>query len=202
MERTREAALPVGARPRLPPTERRALIVAAAAEAFADSGYEGTTLEAIARAAGVTKPILYRHFDSKKDLYLALLRRHRDDLPSFLEIAQPAESADPQVRVILDGWFEYAQRNSHGWRMLFRDRGGDAEIAALRREVEERARGVLVSWLGSQPQARIPRSELEPTAEIIRAGLAGLVLWWIDHPQVPRRRLVAAAERLLTPVLG
>jgi len=188
-------------RTRLAPDERRALIVDAAARAFAEQGYDGATLEAIAAAAGVTKPVLYRHFSSKKDMYMALLRRHRDDLPTFLE---PGASAgpEPDLNAILDRWFAYARRNSHGWRMLFRDRGGDAEVIALRSEVEARAREVLVVWLGSRPGPGIPATELEPTAEMVRAGLAGLVLWWIDHPDTPREDLVAAAERLLGPVVS
>jgi AcrR family transcriptional regulator len=75
---------------RLPPGERRALIVDAAGRLFGERGYEGTRLEDVAAAAGVTKPILYRHFADKAALYLALLERHRDDLGSFAA-AVPAE---------------------------------------------------------------------------------------------------------------
>jgi AcrR family transcriptional regulator len=184
---------------RLPAEERRALIAAAAAARFAESGYDATTLDEIAAAAGVTKPILYRHFGSKKELYRALLARHRDDLPSFLTAAAEA-GPEPTIEAILDDWLAYARRNSHGWRMLFRDRGGDAEIAALREETMRRAREVLVAWLASRPAPRVPAAELEPTAEIIRAGLAGLVLWWIDRPDVPREHLVAAASRIVGPL--
>ena len=183
----------------MPAGERRALIAAAAAERFAERGYDATTLDEIAAAAGVTKPILYRHFGSKPELYMALLARHRDDLPTFLSAAAEA-GPQPTVEAILDNWLAYARRNSHGWRMLFRDRGGDAEIAALREETMRRAREVLVAWLGSRPDSVVPAEELEPTAEIIRAGLAGLVLWWIDHPDVPREHLVAAASRIVAPL--
>ncbi len=175
------------------------MIAAAAAAAFAEAGYDATTLDDIAIDAGVTKPILYRHFGSKKELYLALLEQHREDLPSFLDAAAAA-GPEPTVAAILDNWLAYAQRNAHGWRMLFRDRGGDVEIAAFRTATMDRARQVLVAWLGSLPGSPIPPEQLEPTAEIIRSGLAGLVLWWIDHPEVPRAELVAAAERLLAPL--
>lgn len=186
----------MAARTRLPAAERRALIEAAAAAAFAEGGYDGTTLDDVAARAGVTKPILYRHFGSKKDLYMTLLRRHRDDLPGFLA----EDGGPPRLDRVLEGWFDYVRRNSHGWRMLFRDRGGDAEIAAMRTEVQARAREVLVTWLGAVASPPIPPAQLEPTAEIVRAGLAGLVLWWIDHPDVPRDDLVAAAVRLIAPL--
>ena len=177
--------------------ERRSLIVSAAAERFAEAGYDGATLDEIAARAGVTKPVLYRHFGSKRDLYLALLRKHRDDLPGFLD---GAGDGSPDLAAILGGWFAYARANSHGWRMLFRDRGGDAEIEAFRREVQQRARDVLAGWLAVAADPPIPSAQLEPTAEVIRAGLAGLVLWWVDHPEVEREDLVAATLRLLAPI--
>ena len=190
----------VAPKTRMPAEERRALIAAAAAERFAARGYDATTLDEIAAAAGVTKPILYRHFGSKQELYMALLARHRDDLPTFLTAAADA-GPEPTVEAILDNWLAYARRNSHGWRMLFRDRGGGAEVVALREETMIRAREVLVAWLASRPSPVVPAEALEPTAEIIRAGLAGLVLWWIDHPDVPREHLVAAASRIVSPLI-
>ena len=70
-------------RRRLAPEQRRRLIVEAAGRLFGERGYDGTRLDAVAAAAGVTKPVLYRHFADKTALYLALLERHREDLGSF-----------------------------------------------------------------------------------------------------------------------
>ena len=58
---------------RMPAVERRRVIVEAAIRAFTTGSYRGTTTAEIARAAGVSEPILYRHFVSKRDLYLAAL---------------------------------------------------------------------------------------------------------------------------------
>jgi AcrR family transcriptional regulator len=55
--------------------ERHAAILHAAAAAFARSGYAATSMEDVAEASGVTKVIVYRHFDSKEDLYRAILQR-------------------------------------------------------------------------------------------------------------------------------
>jgi TetR/AcrR family transcriptional regulator len=60
-------------RPRLPAAERRVALLDTACAAFARSGYRGATTAEIAREAGVTEPILYRHFGSKRGLYLACL---------------------------------------------------------------------------------------------------------------------------------
>ena len=61
------------ARPRMAADERRQCVVAAACRVFAKSSYSGATTAEIARECGVTEPVLYRHFSSKRDLYLASL---------------------------------------------------------------------------------------------------------------------------------
>ena len=58
---------------RLPAAERRAAIVAAALEVFGNGSYARATTAEIARAAGVSEPIIYRHFPSKKELWFASL---------------------------------------------------------------------------------------------------------------------------------
>jgi AcrR family transcriptional regulator len=60
-------------RSRLPAAERRASVLDCACRAFSRGSYRATTTAEIAREAGVTEPILYRHFESKRDLYLACL---------------------------------------------------------------------------------------------------------------------------------
>jgi TetR/AcrR family transcriptional regulator len=89
-----EAAARRGARPRLAAAERRADLLSCACRVFADGSYRGTTTAEIAREAGVTEPILYRHFDSKRDLYLACLRDAWERLHALWERAL-AEEPDP-----------------------------------------------------------------------------------------------------------
>jgi AcrR family transcriptional regulator len=58
---------------RMPAAERRQKLVETAIRVFSEGSYRGTTTAEIARAAGISEPILYRHFASKRDLYLAAL---------------------------------------------------------------------------------------------------------------------------------
>jgi AcrR family transcriptional regulator len=177
---------------RIAPDARRELIEGAAARLFAERGYGGTTLDEIASAAHVTKPMVYRHFESKKALYLALLERHRDDMPRFF---QPED-----MRSVLEGWFAYVEERPHGWKMLFRDTTGDAEIQAYRLEVQATARGIIAAMIEARADPPLPREEVEPLAELLRTGLAGLALWWIENPGVERSVLVAVAGRVLADV--
>ncbi|HEV3378123.1 MAG TPA: TetR/AcrR family transcriptional regulator, partial [Thermoleophilaceae bacterium] len=182
--RTQAALQPPGAaegrpvRRRIPAPERRALILHEAGRLFARHGYAGTRLEDIAAAAHVTKPIVYRHFESKKALYVALLVKHRDDLPTFVEGGQ-------LLSAILEYWLTYVRENSHAWVMIFRDPSGDDDIRGLRRDVNLRARQVLASFIAERAGDSVPADQVEPTAELLSSGLAGLALWWIDHPDTP-----------------
>src|SRR5436190_17396114 len=106
-------------RRRLPVAERRELITEAAGRLFGERGYDGTRLDEIAAAAGVTKPILYRHFDSKRDLYLALLARHQQDLPTFLDAIPDVGSPRERLRAVLEAWLTYVEEHAYAWRMLF-----------------------------------------------------------------------------------
>jgi AcrR family transcriptional regulator len=184
---------------RIPAEERRALILLSAGRAFARDGYAGARIEDIAAAAHVTKPIVYRHFASKKALYMALLEKHEADLPGFIEAIDPdALPLDELVRAILEHWFDYVRENRHAWFMLFRDRSGDEEIQALRQHVNLRAREVIAAFISEFAGGRIPADQIEPTAEAITNGLAGLALWWIDNPEVPKEVPVEVGTRVVT----
>ncbi|MFZ9232409.1 MAG: TetR/AcrR family transcriptional regulator, partial [Ilumatobacteraceae bacterium] len=58
---------------RLPAAERREQLLSVAMDVFAREGYHQTSMNDVAEAAGITKPVLYQHFSSKRELYLALI---------------------------------------------------------------------------------------------------------------------------------
>jgi len=189
-------------RRRLPLAERRELITEAAGRLFGERGYDGTRLDDIAAAAGVTKPVLYRHFDSKRDLYLALLARHGDDLPTFVGVMPDGGTLGERLRAVLEDWLEYVETHSYAWQMLFRDTGGGPDVRAFRREVHARAREVLAGIIRALEDARIPPEEIEPLAELMSMGMAALVLWWMDNPGTSRATLVDAMTRVWTGLLS
>jgi TetR/AcrR family transcriptional regulator len=86
------------ARIRLTATERRASVVETACRIFAKSSYRGSTTAQIARATGVTEPVLYRHFASKRELYLACLDAAWERLRQLWQQALERES-DPELWV-------------------------------------------------------------------------------------------------------
>jgi AcrR family transcriptional regulator len=188
-------------RRRLPTAERRALLVEAAGRLFGERGYDATRLEDVAAAAGVTKPVLYRHFDDKQALYLALLQRHRDDLSSFAAILPAHGTAAQRVRAVLDVWLAYVEAHGYAWRMLFRDTGGGPAVQAFRVEVHAAARAVLAGMIETLSEGEIPPREREPLAELMSMGMASLVLWSMEQPAVSREALLDAMTRAWTGLL-
>ena len=88
-------------RRRLPPAERRASILEAALPCFAQRGYMGAGTRDLARAAGVTEPILYRHFGGKADLFGAVLERAADRLAELVTDATAGQaSADARLAAL------------------------------------------------------------------------------------------------------
>jgi AcrR family transcriptional regulator len=183
------------ARRRLPPEQRRLLIVEAAGRLFGERGYEATTLDEVAAAAGVTKPVLYRHFDNKTALYLALLERHREDLGSFAAAVPATGPLEQRLRTVVDVWLTYVETHAYAWKMLFRDTGGGPEIQAYRLGVHERARAVLAELIRALAERPIPEREREPLAELLSMGMASLVLWWMDDPAASREAIAGAITR-------
>jgi AcrR family transcriptional regulator len=188
-------------RRRLAPADRRVLIIEAAGRLFGERGYDGTRLDDVAAAAGVTKPVLYRHFDNKTALYLALLDRHRADLGSFAGAIPASGTLEQRLRAVLDVWLDYVETHSYAWKMLFRDTGGGVEVAAVRRDVHAQARATLVAMIRALSTTRIPRRELEPLAEMLSMGMAALVLWWIEDAAASREAVADAITRVWVGLL-
>lgn len=186
---------------RLVAEDRRTSIETAAAQLFSAHGYDGTTLDDIAAASGVTKPIVYRHFDSKKALYLVLLSKHRDELPRFFDRAPSNLPLRERFQAVLEDWFAYVREHGYAWSMLFGDSTGDEEIAAYREEVKDRARAVLAMFIGAQREVPIPESEVEPLAEFMRSGGVGLALYAIRNPDVSHEVLVGVGMRIFDGLL-
>jgi AcrR family transcriptional regulator len=178
---------------------RREVIEQAAAQVFAERGYHGASIDEIARRSGVSAPVVYDHFDSKLDLHRRLLERTRDELLAmWREQLDGDEPAAVRIPRALDAWARYVEAHPYAPRMFFHETTGDPEIQAIHDEVTAGGRAVLGAILGGEPGSEniagaADERSLEMAAEVIRAGLTGLAIWWSEHPDVPREQIVATA---------
>jgi AcrR family transcriptional regulator len=190
-------------RRRLSAGARRELIEAAAADVFAERGYRGASIEQIARRAGVSPPVLYDHFASKLDLYRRLLERHYAGLREVWRTTFAGEGP-PAARIAqsFDAWFAYIETHPFAGRLLFRPPSGDAGAEAVYAEVTGASSAAIMPLFAAEPGAEglagaLDQAGMEMAWVVLRGVLQGLALWWADHPEVPRERVVATAVNAL-----
>ncbi|MEY2450183.1 MAG: hypothetical protein QOH79_3659 [Acidimicrobiaceae bacterium] len=123
---------------RLPAPRRRRQLLAVALRVFAERGYHPTSMNDLAEAAGVTKPVLYQHFRSKRALYLELLEDVGEQLRDAIDKAT-TEAGTPreQVQAGFQAYFEFVAQQQLAFQLLF---GGgarrDEQFADAVRSVE------------------------------------------------------------------
>ena len=168
--------------------ERREQIVAAATRAFARSGFAATSLDDIAAEAGVSRVILYRHFESKTELYQAVLERARSRLAA--EVGTGAYTPDAVAALL-----RAAAEEPDGFRLLFEHAAREPEFRAWADEFRATAVDVayrqIVEFVPEPVWARWA-SQLAPAITI------DAVIAWLDAGQPDPD---GAADRILR-VLG
>src|ERR1700704_1466636 len=120
----------------LGPERRRPLVLDAAFELFLEHGYDGTSMEAVARAAGVTKPVVYDCFASKEELFTALLRREETRVLGQIAGALPrrADGGDAELVLgdALTAFLRAVADSPQAYWVIFLGEGG-ANAAVARR---------------------------------------------------------------------
>jgi AcrR family transcriptional regulator len=176
---------------RLPRAVRREQILAAATQAFARSGFAATSLDDIAVQAGITRVILYRHFDSKTDLYQAVLDRMCARLDAHVQ-----EPVGGFTDASIDGLLEAAVESPAGFRLLFqhalREPDFKERIEKFRADVSAAAYQQ-VSVIVADPALARWAAQLAPAVAI------EAIIAWLDAGQPDPAR---AAGRVRQAVMG
>jgi AcrR family transcriptional regulator len=141
---------------RLSAPARREQLLGVAVEVFARQGYHGTSMNDVADAAGVTKPVLYQHFDSKRDLYLALLEEAGRHL---LVTIQAATSVLPdgkaQTEAGFRAYFQWVHDDHDAFLLLFgsgarRDEEFAAAVSAVTDAVADAIAPLITADIGPE----------------------------------------------------
>jgi AcrR family transcriptional regulator len=166
---------------RLRAADRRAQLLRVARRLFARDGYRGASMEAIAEAAGVTKPVLYQHFSSKRALYSALVASELGRLTEELEAAfSQAGGNDERLRRGFGAYLDFVDRHEDAFRLLFTEALGlDADfqdqVAQFRRWVAGRVATIIAAEAGlAEARARALAAAIVGMAE-------GATSWWLDE---------------------
>jgi AcrR family transcriptional regulator len=188
---------------RLKPEQRRALIVAAAASEFGHRGARDARMEDIARAAGVTKAVVYDHFPSKEKLHAEVLRRASDDLVTHVtEAVLHEETPRDRFHAALRATFEIVARRPDIRALLVGQTGPEDTVhrAAIRAHRSAR-RAIATLYLmnplflrGRRDRAR----RAEQVAQASMGAIASLVALGIEQ-KLPPDELADLAIAVLDP---
>src|SRR5690606_20246561 len=194
-ERMTSETPPGSGRPvRLPRMARRAQLLAAAQEVFVAQGYHAAAMDDIADRAGVSKPVLYQHFPSKLELYLALLDLHCQEMVAKTRAAMAATSDNKErVQRAMRAYFDIIDHKSEAFRLVFES---DLRNEPAARERVDRAERESIEAVADTIMADTGVSRSR--AELLAAGLVGVAhtaarFWLAAGRQVPKEE----AEALL-----
>lgn len=179
--------------------DRRAQLLAAADRVVQRDG-SAASMNVIAAEAGITKPILYRHFGDKGGLYRALAERHIDTLLARLREALLTRGGlRARTQATVDAYLASVEERPQVYRFLI-ERAAVEEpgvrgqvVGFVRRFGDELAAGI-----ANEPEL----AGVDPQRAVVWAhATAGMVQgvgdWWLDHPEVPRAAVVDEVVALL-----
>jgi AcrR family transcriptional regulator len=162
---------------RLTRTERKRQLLGHAKQLFVTLGYHNTTTEKIATAAGVTEPVLYKHFESKKTLFLEVLQEIREaTLTRWQE--GTSELGDPlaKLHAVADLYLGSTRAHAVEFRIMHRTlvECDDEEILTLLRGFYQDSEAFLAQIIAEGQQTGVFRRSLDPRVgawELIRTAL-------------------------------
>jgi AcrR family transcriptional regulator len=164
----------------LGPERRRPEVLDAALELFLEGGYQGTSMEAVARAAGVTKPVVYACFDSKDQLFRSLLAREEERILAEIQAAfEGIDLSDPESTLIegYTGFLRAVAASPDVYRLIFLGEGGGNMAVAMRIQAGRQAQVEALSALARgwvRERGDRTEAEAEDTAVLLGNSIVGL----------------------------
>jgi AcrR family transcriptional regulator len=180
---------------RLPAAARRELILEAALADFAANGFDNASMGRIAEASGVGRSALYDHFDSKWELYDALVSAKQEALLGDLKKVITADApTEERMRATIDTVLAFAERDREGWLILFGSRAPLEENQATEHRRTRRRTNRRIAAMIAPDAERAGLDQRSPSAEAIfaaqQAAINGAIEWWFEHPRAKREEVL------------
>ena len=193
-----DAARRPAPRARLEVDERRAQLLALGLTIFSERSYDEISIDDIARAAGISKGLLYHYFPTKRDFYVAALRAASKELLDETLGTAPDASPEEKVEEGVRTYLAYVERRGAAYVALMRGGiGSDPEVAAVLEETRATFLGRVVAGL--------PPEATGPLIHTTMRGWIGFVeaasIDWVARRAVPIEQIVALAKVLLFDAL-
>jgi AcrR family transcriptional regulator len=173
--------------------ERREQLLTVGRTLFAERGFDGTSVEEIAAAAEVSKPVVYEHFGGKEGLYAVVVDREFEKLLGRITgaLAEGVHYRGKLEKAALT-LLEYIEESSDGFRILVRDSHGGTGTGSFASLLSEIA-GEVEHVLGKEFDRHGYDAKNAPMYAQMLVGMIALTgQWWLDAPRRPKREEVAA----------
>ncbi|MYW48571.1 TetR/AcrR family transcriptional regulator [Streptomyces sp. SID161] len=181
--------------------ERERQITDVAVEEFGTHGYAGVTVAAVARRAGISKPLVYSYFDTKDGLYLACVHRVGALLVDAVAAGGARSGSTDHALDTLRAIFATVERHRHAWSLLYDPAlPPDGEL----RETVGRYRGRLAAMGGAGAARLLARAghddplDHQLLNDVWQYAVTAVMRWWSDHPEQSAADMTARCARLLT----
>lgn len=195
-----------GAR-RIPRPQRELQMLEAAAVEFGRKGFEATSMDDIAAACGVTKPMLYNYFGSKDGLYAAMINQAGSHLVKSIialrELTDPVQRLHGAMGVFL----EFVERYRDSWRMVFSGKGFSGKgssgqdqqgsIAGYRQQILIGTLYTLGQLRPAGTSGEAARQHMEPYAWGLLGAGESIAQWWLATPGIGIEQARAAISKMI-----
>jgi AcrR family transcriptional regulator len=179
-------------------SESRAKIVEHALRLFAERGVEGTSMAAIARAAGISPGLIYHYFAGKDALLRAIIERSLADVQASFAAAEAVSPPGERIEQLVRASFEIVRRNRDFWRLSYGLRMQPAVLARLGPEIVEGAMAIERGLQRLLEDAGVAEPALE--AAVLFGTIDGVAQHYVLDPE--RYPLAAVAERIVARYRG
>ena len=179
-------------RRRMTTDDRREQLLRAGSELLGRRSSDEVSIDDIARAAGISKGLLYHYFPTKKDFVVAVLR---EEVERVTALTAPDPSLPPleQIDAALDAFLDYVENHASAYASIFRTRGGgDPEIRAVLEEGRERRIEILLDGIAGQLLA----DDADRDSALLRSAVQGWIFFvegtllrWLEQRDLTRDQL-------------
>jgi AcrR family transcriptional regulator len=193
MEQRETGAETPATRGKVPREVREREMIEVARRLFGERGFHDVTMDEIAEAAGVSKPMVYAYFESKEGLFLACVEVATTELIRTVEeVTPPSLPQDVRLWAGLLAVFTFIEEHRNSWMLLYPHgpQSGGPFAAGAARANEEMGRlitGIFREAAAAEGiDAELADRSSEPLAHALVAAVVGLGSWWMRHPDQPK----------------
>lgn len=185
---------------------QRERILVAAQQCFIRHGFHAAGMAAISTAAGMSPGLIYRYFDSKNAIILAIIQRQLDDKRSSIDSLPLQTDWEARIRELFAGWQrgDTSLMNPALFLEMSAQATRDPAIADALAAADEASRRHFLAWMRAHAQAQgalVPEDELRTRALALQSFIEGLAIRAVREPGMDAARVAAAVRRFVPALL-